>query len=152
MCLAPKALSHLEPGASPQGTKIAVQSSAESAFQWRGHFEFASSVKRADGISEIEGKAAMGSGERVGKGASFKSVLSVVTLQRFNQSPEAKPPHAAGKRTTFFLPLIANAPFAAGKKVSSTYFLAQATRSRLQLRSSLRLIFSRWLSIVFTLR
>ena len=62
------------------------------------------------------------------------------------------PRHAAGKRTTFFLPLMASAPFAAGKNVSSTYFLAQATRSRLQLRSSLRLIFSRWLSIVFTLR
>jgi len=30
-------------------------------------------VNRADGISEIEGKAAKGSGERVGKRASFKS-------------------------------------------------------------------------------
>jgi hypothetical protein len=30
-------------------------------------------VNRADGNSEIEGKAAKGSGERVGKGASFKS-------------------------------------------------------------------------------
>src|SRR5437773_12212935 len=60
--------------------------------------------------------------------------------------------YAAVKRTTFFLPLMASAPFAAGKKVSSTYFLAHAIRSRLQLRSSLRLIFSRWLSIVFTLR
>ena len=32
-------------------------------------------VNRADGISEIEGKAAKGSGEQVGKGASFKSVV-----------------------------------------------------------------------------
>ena len=36
-----------------------------------------SSVNRADGISEIEGKAAKGSGERVGKGASFKSVVNL---------------------------------------------------------------------------
>jgi hypothetical protein len=33
------------------------------------------SVNRVDGISEIEGKAAKGSGERVGKGASLKSVV-----------------------------------------------------------------------------
>jgi hypothetical protein len=32
------------------------------------------SVNRADGISEIEGKAARGGSERLGKGASFKSV------------------------------------------------------------------------------
>jgi hypothetical protein len=32
------------------------------------------SANRADGISEIEGKIAMDSGERVGKGVSFKSV------------------------------------------------------------------------------
>ena len=68
------------------------------------------------------------------------------------QSADEKRRYAAGKRTTFFLLLMASAPFAVGKKVSSTYFLAQATRSRLQLRSSLCLIFSRWLSIVFTLR
>ena len=30
------------------------------------------SVNRADGISEVEGKAAKGSGERVGRRASFK--------------------------------------------------------------------------------
>jgi hypothetical protein len=36
---------------------------------------FVVSVNRADGISEIEGKAAMGSGERPGKCASFKSVV-----------------------------------------------------------------------------
>jgi len=36
------------------------------------------SVNRADGISEIEGKAAMDSGERVGKGASFKSVVTLL--------------------------------------------------------------------------
>ena len=36
-----------------------------------------SSVNRADGNSEIEGKAAKGSGERVGKGASFKSAKPV---------------------------------------------------------------------------
>src|SRR5207247_1151872 len=58
--------------------------------------------------------------------------------------------HAAGKRTTFFLlPLVM---FVGGTKVTSTYFLAQATKSRLQLRSSLCLIFSRWLSIVLTLK
>src|SRR5437762_690740 len=33
------------------------------------------SVNGADGISDIEGKAAKGSGERVGKRASFKSVV-----------------------------------------------------------------------------
>ena len=36
------------------------------------------SVNRVDGISEIEGKAAKGSGERVGKGASFKSVVLIL--------------------------------------------------------------------------
>jgi hypothetical protein len=41
-------------------------------------------VNRADGISEIEGKAAMDSGERVGKRASFKSV---VADQRLTQTP-----------------------------------------------------------------
>jgi len=35
-------------------------------------------VNRADGISEIEGKAAKGSGERVGKGASFKFVVAKI--------------------------------------------------------------------------
>ena len=60
------------------------------------------------------------------------------------------PRQAAGKRTTFFLlPLVM---FVGGTKVTSTYFLAQATRSRLQLRSSLCLMFSRWLSMVLTLR
>src|SRR5947199_6685770 len=39
-----------------------------------------------------------------------------------------------------------------GTKVTSTYFLAQASRSRLQLRLSLCLMFSRWLSIVLTLK
>jgi len=37
--------------------------------------------------------------------------------------------------------------FVGRTKVTSTYFLAQATRSRLQLGSSLCLMFSRWLSI-----
>jgi len=37
-------------------------------------------VNRADGISEKEGKAAMGSGERVGKGASFKSVVTLLGI------------------------------------------------------------------------
>jgi hypothetical protein len=32
--------------------------------------------------------------------------------------------YAAGKLTTVFLPVMASAAFAAGKKVSSTYFLA----------------------------
>ena len=40
------------------------------------------SVNRADGISEIEGKAATGSGERVGKGASFKSVVEITGVRR----------------------------------------------------------------------
>src|SRR5262249_6267553 len=59
-------------------------------------------------------------------------------------------PHAAGKRTTFFLarPIMS----VGGTNVTSTYFLAQATKSRLQLKSSLCLMFSRWLSIVLTLR
>ena len=35
------------------------------------------SMNRGDGVSEIEGKAAKGSGERVGKGASFKSAEPV---------------------------------------------------------------------------
>ena len=59
-------------------------------------------------------------------------------------------PHAAGKRTTFFLPL--PTMLVGGKNVTSTYFLAHATRSRLLLRSSLCLMFSRWLSMVFTLK
>jgi hypothetical protein len=46
--LAPKALSRFEArGHSPQGTKIAVQSSAESAFQWDGHLELALAGNRA---------------------------------------------------------------------------------------------------------
>jgi hypothetical protein len=35
------------------------------------------SVNGAEGISDIEGKAVMGSGERAGKRASFKSVVSL---------------------------------------------------------------------------
>ena len=46
-------------------------------------------VNRADGISEIEGKAAKGSGEQVGKGASFKSVVD------FRKSPFARPFHGS---------------------------------------------------------
>jgi len=42
------------------------------------------SVNGADGISDIEGKAAMGSGERTGKWASFKSAVS--PFQLFNAS------------------------------------------------------------------
>jgi len=60
--------------------------------------------------------------------------------------------HAAGKRRTFFLPLKASVILFDGKKVSSMYFVANSTRSRLQLRLSLCLIFSRWLSTVFTLK
>ena len=41
------------------------------------------SVNRADGISEIEGKAATGSGERAGKQASFKSVVVFLYLCPF---------------------------------------------------------------------
>ena len=44
------------------------------------------SVNRADGISEIEGKAATGSGERVGKGASFKSVVEITGVRRGGRS------------------------------------------------------------------
>src|SRR5206468_4274580 len=60
------------------------------------------------------------------------------------------PRYAAVKWTTFFLPRVMM--FVGGTKVTSTYFLAQATKSRLQLRSSLCLMFSRWLSMVLTLR
>src|SRR4029077_7246388 len=60
------------------------------------------------------------------------------------------PRYAAGKRTTFLL--LRLVMFVGGTKVTSTYFLAQATRSRPQLRSSLCLMFSRWLSMVLTLR
>jgi hypothetical protein len=35
-----------------------------------------------DGISDIEGKAAMGSGERAGKRASFKSVYKSMPQQK----------------------------------------------------------------------
>ena len=70
-----------------------------------------------------------------------------ICSHRFTETPTT---HAAGKRTTFFLlPLVM---FVSGTKVTSTYFLAHATRSRLQLRSSLCLMFSRWLSMVLTLR
>ena len=137
------------PGALPQAAGEDAPSAQQSV----------SSVKRADGISEIEGKAAMGSGERVGKRQRVSKSRAIrgdpSTLEPFNPSTNharRRPRYAAGKLTTFFLALMASAPFAAGKKVSSTYFLALATRSRLQLRSSLRLIFSRWLSIVLTLR
>src|SRR5215831_17591478 len=41
-------------------------------------------------------------------------------------------PQAAGNRTTFFLPRLKM--FVGGTRVTSTYFLAQAARSRLQLR------------------
>ena len=62
------------------------------------------------------------------------------------------PDHAAVKRTTFFLPSPDSASFFDGRKVSSRYFVACSTRSRLELKPSLCLMFSRWLSIVFTLR
>jgi hypothetical protein len=39
------------------------------------------SFNGADGISDIEGKAAMGSGERAGKRVSFKSVDKSMPLQ-----------------------------------------------------------------------
>src|SRR5205814_9347635 len=42
-----------------------------------------SSVNRADGNSEIEGKTATGSGERAGKKASFKSVVVFLYLCPF---------------------------------------------------------------------
>jgi hypothetical protein len=35
-------------------------------------------VNGAEGISDIDGEAAMGSGERAGKGASFKFVSKIV--------------------------------------------------------------------------
>jgi hypothetical protein len=40
------------------------------------------SFNGADGISDIEGKAAMGSGERAGKRASFKSPDNSMRLQK----------------------------------------------------------------------
>jgi len=43
-------------------------------------------VNRADGNSEVEGKAAKGSGQRVGKGASFKSVVQK-SVQTTNEPP-----------------------------------------------------------------
>src|SRR5204862_6587669 len=58
--------------------------------------------------------------------------------------------YAAGKRTTFFLPL--PTMIFEGKKVSSTYLVARSTSSRLPFKPSLCLMFSRWLSTVFTLR
>jgi hypothetical protein len=45
-------------------------------------------MNRADGNSEIEGKAAKGSGERVGKGASFKSA-EPVRRRSANVHPQA---------------------------------------------------------------
>jgi hypothetical protein len=38
-------------------------------------------VNRDDVNSEIEGKAAKGSGERVGKGTSFRSVVRIIILR-----------------------------------------------------------------------
>ncbi len=123
------------------GIQISVKTSAEGAFQSRNHIELMLAVSRAFSPE------------------SFRGCARLLVTMRLRRNYPCNPcypwlrgAYAAGKRTTFFFALMANAPFAAGKKVSSTYFLAQATRSRLQLRSSLRLMFSRWLSIVFTLR
>ena len=124
-------------------------------------------------------KSCEGSGDRVGQGGSFKpetrnlpqgeeflsraSRNSGSEQRKFRsadlklQKPSCVPAflgqlcrYAAGKRTSFFLPR--PRMFVGGTNVTSTYFLAQATRSRLQLRSSLCLMFSRWLSMVLTLR
>jgi hypothetical protein len=46
-----------------------------SFFWFASVFDSVSSVNRADGIGEIEGKAAKARGERVGKRASFKSLV-----------------------------------------------------------------------------
>ena len=62
--------------ASPSMTKrsIAIQVFCHSCFVIS--FSSVSFANRADGNSEIEGKVAKDSGERVGKGARFKSVVS----------------------------------------------------------------------------
>src|SRR5206468_2226308 len=73
-------------------------------------------------------------------------------LQPFNQSPEAKPRHAAGNRTTFFLPSTETVSPGRGSRVSSTYLVARSTSAWPEFRPSLCLMFSRWVSIVFTLR
>jgi hypothetical protein len=52
-------------------------------------------VNRADGNSEIEGKAAKGSGERIGKEASFKSVV-----QKSRQTTDEPPSLARQAWTT----------------------------------------------------
>jgi hypothetical protein len=41
-------------------------------------------MNRANGLSEIEGKAAMGSGERIGRRASFKYKQDSASLIREN--------------------------------------------------------------------
>src|SRR5262249_51396163 len=71
-------------------------------------------------------------------------------LCKSEKSVDEKSRYAAGKRTTFFLPR--PMMLVGGTKVTSTYFFAQAIKSRLQLRSSLCLMCSRWLSMVFTLK
>src|SRR5438876_1058160 len=62
------------------------------------------------------------------------------------------PDHAARKRTTFFFATADSASFFGGRNVSSRYLTARSTRCRLQFMPSLDLMFSRCVSIVFTLR
>jgi hypothetical protein len=59
-------------GVSPSRTFPKTTQSLKISFQERLFRRDAETSTRADGISEIEGKAATGSGERVGKGASFR--------------------------------------------------------------------------------
>src|SRR6267378_4033630 len=60
--------------------------------------------------------------------------------------------YAARNGTTFFFLTIESALFCGGRKCSSTYFTARSTNCEPEFRPSLRLMFSRWVSIVLTLR
>src|SRR5207244_13030838 len=60
--------------------------------------------------------------------------------------------HAARNGTTFFFLTTEISAFCGGRKFSFVYFMASSTNCRPELRPSLRLMLSRWVSIVFTLR
>ena len=59
---------------------------------------------------------------------------------------------AARNGTTFFFLTTEISAFCGGKKFSSIYFMASSTNCRPELRPSFRLMLSRWVSMVFTLR
>ena len=54
--------------------------------------------------------------------------FTALTLKSFNQSPEGNPPYAAGKLTTFFLALMASAPFAARQESFLHVFLGAGNK------------------------